>query len=201
MPTTRKASAVPRSTAIETGLIWPWVVPMTIDRTMRLRMSSTTAAPMIVWATGSRMSPRSSRTDAAIAVLVAVSVAPTKRAIVNCVPLSPTPSTAGTRMYAMTKPTRSGSTTPPDAHEHVLPRVDQPKIALEADQEQEEDRPEARKGRDQGGVKQDHSEVEPEDARSQDDAERDLAHNRGLMESLDREVAHRREDEEDRQLE
>ena len=86
-------------------------------------------------------------------------------------------------------------------HEHVLPRVDQPKIALEADQEQEEDRPEARKGRDQGGVKQDHSEVEPEDARSQDDAERDLAHDRGLMESLDGEVAQRREDEEDRQLE
>src|SRR5207245_7648579 len=64
-----------------------------------------------------------------------------------------------------------------------------------------EDRHEARKGRDQGGVEQDHPEVEPKDARSQENAERDLTHNRGLMESLDGEVAQRRKDEEDRQLE
>src|SRR5437879_12703086 len=86
-------------------------------------------------------------------------------------------------------------------HENVLPRVDQPKIALESDQEQEEDRPEARKGRDERGVKQDHPEVEPKDARSQENAERDLTHNRVLMESLDGEVTQRRKDEEDRQLE
>ncbi len=57
--------------------------PTTIDKTRRPRMSSTTAAPMIVRATCSRMRPSSRRTAAAIAVLVATRVAPTNMDIVN----------------------------------------------------------------------------------------------------------------------
>ena len=60
------------------------------------------------------MRPMSRRIDAAMAVLVAVNVAPTKIAIVNCVPPGPT-FAVGTSMYAVRKPTAKGSKTPPVA--------------------------------------------------------------------------------------
>ncbi len=77
-------------------------------------MSSTTAAPRIVLATGSLIRPRSKRTAAAIATLVAVSVAPTKIAIRNCDAFVPT-SDVGTMKYAVRAPKTNGSTTPPAA--------------------------------------------------------------------------------------
>src|SRR3989442_62033 len=88
MPTPRKARAVATRMPRATGSSWPRVVPTTSERMIRLRISSTTAAPMIVSAIGRRMRPRSRRTAAAIAVLVAVRGAPTKGANVNCVPVT-----------------------------------------------------------------------------------------------------------------
>src|SRR3989440_10483887 len=83
---------------------------------------------------------------------------------------------------------------------HVLPRVDGPEIAFEADQEQEEDRPQAGEGGHEAGVEQTDVQVEAEDARTEEDAQGNLPDDRGLSEPLDREVAQGRQSQEDREL-
>ncbi len=61
----------------------PAAKPRERERTRNARMSSTMAAPMMVWATRERTMPSSSRTEAAMAVLVATRLAPTKVAMIT----------------------------------------------------------------------------------------------------------------------
>src|SRR5207237_9317170 len=103
-----------RRIATSKALTRPADVPTTTDRTMRPRTSSTTAAPRMGWATGSVTKLNSRMTAAVMATLVAVNVAPTNKAIVNRVPLTPI-DVVGARYDAVPKPTTSGRTTPPKA--------------------------------------------------------------------------------------
>src|SRR6059058_4628135 len=85
----RNPTASARRIARSKALTRPADVSTTTDRTIRPRTSSTTAAPRIVWATRSLTKLNSRRTAAVMATLVAVNVAPTNKAIVNGVPLTP----------------------------------------------------------------------------------------------------------------
>src|SRR5438552_17427186 len=115
----RNPTASARRIARSKALTRPADVPTTTDRTMRPRASSTTAAPRMVWATGSLRKLNSRRTAAVMATLVAVNVAPTNKAIVNRVPLTRT-DVVGARHNADPNPTRLGSTPPPRAPAHFL---------------------------------------------------------------------------------
>src|SRR5947207_13131987 len=110
----RNPTASARRIARSKALTRPADVPTTTDRTIRPRTSSTTAAPRIVWATGSLRKLNSRRTAAVMATLVAVNVAPTNKAIVNRVPLTPI-DVVGARYDAVPNPTTSGRPTPPTA--------------------------------------------------------------------------------------
>src|SRR5437016_7252330 len=101
----RNPTASARRIARSKALTRPADVPTTTDRTIRPRMSSTTAAPRIVWATGSLTKLNSRRTAAVLATLVAVNVAATNKAIVNRVQLTQIVD-VGARNNASQKPTQ-----------------------------------------------------------------------------------------------